>query len=172
MLGIPGLDPFGLLHALFGLGALLLGLGVVLRRKGTAIHRRIGYAYVATMLLLNASALAIYDLYGGFGPFHVAALVSVATVGAALIPAITRRPKTGWLRLHAELMAWSYVGLVSAFFAEIAVRLPGVGVAAGAASATAIGVAGGAALIYRLLPRAVARVTPSSDRGVRASVIS
>jgi hypothetical protein len=88
-------------------------------------------------------------------------------VGAALAPAITRRPKRAWLRLHAELMAWSYVGLVSAFFAEIAVRLPGVDVGAGAAVSTGVGLTGGALLIYWLAPHVVRRMTASPDgRGV------
>ena len=50
----------------------MLGGIVVLRRKGTRSHRRIGLAYAAALLLVNATALAIYDLYGRFGPFHVA----------------------------------------------------------------------------------------------------
>ena len=152
---------------MFGLVALLLGLGVLLQRKGTALHRRIGYAYVAAMLFLNGSALAIYDVYGGFGPFHLAAVISVSTIAAALVPVLTRWPRNAWLRLHAELMAWSYVGLVSAFFAEIAVRLPGVGVSTGAASGTAIGIVGGALLTYRLMPRVVAGLTPSYDPRIR-----
>lgn len=130
MFGVPGLDPFGLIHAALGLLALVLGLAVVLQRKGTRLHRGTGYAYVSAMLLLNATALAIYDLYGRFGPFHGAALISLATVAAALVPAITRRPKGKWLNLHAEIMCWSYVGLVSAFLAEVSVRLPGISIAA------------------------------------------
>ena len=53
MFGIPGLDGLGLIHTLFGLVALLAGCAVVIGRKGTRIHRRIGRAYVAAMLLLN-----------------------------------------------------------------------------------------------------------------------
>jgi uncharacterized membrane protein len=170
MLGIPGLDPFGLLHTAFGLIALLLGFWVVLQPKGTARHRRIGYAYVAAMLLLNASALAIYDLYGGFGPFHIAALVSLATIGTGLVPVITRRPRAGWLSLHAYFIAWSYVGLVSAFLSEIAVRIPGANIAVGAISATALGVAGGALLIHRSLPRVVNRTAVAREKRVESAL--
>ena len=38
--------------------------------------------YVLSMLLLNITALMIYDLYGRFGPFHVASVISLATIGA------------------------------------------------------------------------------------------
>ena len=69
MFGIRGLDPFGLAHALLGVAALILGLALLLRRKGTPVHRRIGQAYVLSMLLLNITALMIYDLYGRSGRF-------------------------------------------------------------------------------------------------------
>src|SRR5688500_19000433 len=77
MFGIRGLDSFGLIHAGFGIIALVLGLVVVVLQKGTAWHRRAGLLYAAAMLLLNGTALAIYDLFGGFGPFHIVALVSL-----------------------------------------------------------------------------------------------
>jgi uncharacterized membrane protein len=158
MLGVPGLDPFGLFHAILGLVALLLGLAILLQRKGTLRHRQLGYAYVGTMLLLNGSALAIYDLNGRFGPFHVGAVISLASVAAGLIPVMLRVPSRNWLRVHAETITWSYVGLVAAFLSEIAVRLPGSNVALGAMVGTAIAMAGGAVLIRRYVPRVVCQV--------------
>jgi hypothetical protein len=146
MFGIAGLDWFGL-HSAFGIVALWSG--------GAVLYRRTGYAYALSMLFLNGSALAIYDLTGRFGPFHMGALVSLATVAAALVPAVTRRPADAWLRLHAEFMCWSYVGLVSAFLAEIAVRVPGVDVVAGAIAGTVLGIAAGGLLIHRRLPIAI-----------------
>src|SRR5919108_5806657 len=127
MFGIRGLDAFGLVHALFGVAALTLGLTLLLRRKGTRAHRRIGQGYVLSMVLLNTTALMIYDLYGRFGPFHVAALVSLATIGAGFIPVYLRRPPAAWMQLHATFMCWSYVGLLAAFVSEVAVRVPGIG---------------------------------------------
>src|SRR5688572_29259986 len=125
MFGIRGLDPFGLVHALLGVAALILGLALLLRRKGTRVHRRIGQAYVLSMLLLNLTALMIYDLHGRFGPFHVASVISLATIGAGFAPVYLRRPQAAWLQLHAIFMCWSYVGLLAAFVAEVAVRVPG-----------------------------------------------
>ena len=58
MLGIRGLDPFGLVHPLVGVAAPILGLAVLLRCKGPG-HRRFGHAYVLSMLLLNITALMI-----------------------------------------------------------------------------------------------------------------
>jgi uncharacterized membrane protein len=110
MFGIRGLDPFGLVHALFGVAALILGLALLLRRKGTRVHRRIGQGYVLSMLLLNITALMIYDLYGRFGPFHVASVISAATIAAGFIPVYLRRPRTAWMQLHATFMCCSCVG--------------------------------------------------------------
>jgi uncharacterized membrane protein len=104
MFGIRGLDPFGLVHALLGVAALILGLAVLLRRKGTPVHRIMGRGYVLSLLLLNTTALMIYDLYGRFGPFHVASVISLATVSAGFVPVYLRRPRRAWMQLHATFM--------------------------------------------------------------------
>lgn len=161
MFGIPGLDPLGLVHALFGLTALVLGLCVVLGRKGTRPHRRIGRCYLLAMVLLNGTALAIYDLYGRFGPFHWAAVVSLATLGAGFVPVFLRRPRANWTILHATFMCWSYVGLVAAFLSEIAVRVPGIGFGPSVMAATAVTVVVGGILIHSRVPRIVAAVAKS-----------
>lgn len=152
MLGIPGLDAFGLLHAALGIIALFLGLLVVALGKGTNLHRRVGLCYVIAMVLLNATALWIFDLTGRFGPFHVAALISLATLFAGYLPALFRRPFKEWIALHGTFMSWSYVGLVAAFLAELAVRVPGVGFSPAVIGATVIAVAGGALLIHTRVP--------------------
>jgi uncharacterized membrane protein len=163
MLGIHDLDPFGLFHAAFGVIALMLGMGVLTLTKGTSTHRRIGIGYVASMVLLNITALWIFDLTGRFGPFHVAALVSLATLAAGYIPARQRRSHD-WIALHGTFMAWSYVGLVAAFIAEIAVRIPGVGFSTGVIAATVMTVAGGALLIHTQVPRLAHRARRSARR--------
>jgi uncharacterized membrane protein len=157
MLGIRGLDAFGAVHASFGLAALVLGAGVLVLRKGTALHRRIGQIYAAAMLLLNATALAIYELFGGFGVFHVLALVSLATLAAGVLPVWLRRPREGWLEVHARCMSWSYLGLLAAFFGEIGARVPGVDFAAGVIVPGTIVMVTGAVLIRTRLPRLVKR---------------
>jgi uncharacterized membrane protein len=148
----------GPLHTALGFLCLALGTAVVSVRKGTRQHRRLGLSYAAAMLGLNATALSIYRVFGGFGPFHVLALISLATLCAGILPALRRRP--GWLERHARLMSWSYVGLLAATAAEAATRLPVVrsgtafGVAALLSSLAVVAV--GAAVIYRRVPRIVA----------------
>ncbi len=117
------LDFLGGLHTLIGFLAIGFGAAVFPAVKGGSVHRRMGRLYAWSMFGLNGTALMIYDLFGGFGPFHVAALISLATLIAGLWPLRRRTP--GWLQRHAIFMCWSYVGLIAATAAEIASRIPG-----------------------------------------------
>ena len=62
--------PMGFVHIVVALAALALGTAVIFSRKGTRKHRQLGRAYLVMMLALNGTALAIYELFGGFGLFH------------------------------------------------------------------------------------------------------
>ncbi len=126
--------PIGQLHLASAIVALAAGGWVVLRPKGTATHRRIGWVYAASMLVLNVTALMIYRLTGTFGPFHIAAIFSLATLVAGIIPAWRRRPVEKWLEQHYYWMAYSYLGLLAATVAETATRVPAIRSFAGGAS--------------------------------------
>lgn len=117
------MDFTGLVHTLAAISALSLGPAVFLRKKGTALHKKLGYCYAASMLLLNATALMIYELFDGFGIFHYAAIVSLATLTTGIIPAVRKRP-ANWIEWHYMGMTWSYVGLSAAALAETLTRLP------------------------------------------------
>jgi uncharacterized membrane protein len=111
----------GAMHFASAVAALVLGAMVLSAPKGTVFHRTIGAGYVAAMVILNISALAVYRLTGRFEPFHALALFSLATVVRGMIPALRRRP--GWLMAHYWSMAWSYLALLAAACSEIVVRL-------------------------------------------------
>lgn len=170
MFGIRGLDLLGIIHALLGIAALVFGLAVLLRRKATLGHRRLGQGYVLSMVLLNTTALMIYDLYGRFGPFHVASVISLATVSAGFVPVYIRRPHAAWMELHATFMCWSYVGLLAAFISELAVRVPGLGFRSSVIAATVIVVAAGAILIHTLVPRILVTLEVVGDMTSRRDV--
>ena len=112
----------GITHLVFAVLSLAFGLATVLLRKGTRLHRTIGHLYFGSMLGLNVTALSIYRLFGGFGPFHIAALLSLGSLLAGMVPVILRRPRKKWLELHAHFMSWSYVGLLAAAVAETTSR--------------------------------------------------
>jgi uncharacterized membrane protein len=148
----------GDVHFASAVVALILGAAVLgLTPKGTRLHRRLGYAWVVTMLILNGSALTVYSLFGGFGPFHAAAILSLAT----LIPAwwcarqarlsrLRRDPERRgrWLDFHYHFMTFCYVGLVAAAVSETLTRWPATRMRPGNGLIFALAVGLGTALVF------------------------
>jgi uncharacterized membrane protein len=165
------LSTLGAAHFAAALVALALGALVLLERKGTPSHRAIGAGYVTAMLMTNLTALAIFRLTGRFGPFHALPLLSLATVAWGLRAVLRRRQ--GWLLTHYHCMAWSYVGLLAAAAAEIAVRVPMIAASvnsAGRAMALGLAIAVlflalGAVLVPRLQRRAFASLERTGSPG-------
>ncbi len=116
------MSPLGWVHLTFAISAMVVGAIVVLNPKGTRTHRKLGWVYAISMLGLNVTALMIYRLFGGFGPFHIAALASLTTLLMAMYFVIAR-PTKNWLALHYSFMSWSYVGLWAAAASEIGTRV-------------------------------------------------
>ena len=148
------------IHIISAVVALAMGALVFLLPKGTRRHRLIGRAYVVAMLALNLTALMIFRLFGTFGPFHVAALLSLATVVPAFLTAYLRRP--GWLHRHYFLMSFSYVGLLAATASEAATRLPSTPFWWAVASSSLFVLAAGAAVVFA---RAKKTLAPFSRGG-------
>lgn len=116
----------GQVHFIASIAALLSGTFVLSARKGTTTHIRAGYAYTVSMVVVLATAFMIYRLFGGWGMFHWAALISSATLAAGLIPIWIKKPAKSYIELHFSFMYWSVIGLYAAFFAETFTRLPTV----------------------------------------------
>ncbi|QOI98335.1 MAG: DUF2306 domain-containing protein [Flammeovirgaceae bacterium] len=137
-------SPTGLIHLFSAIMALITGTVVLFSTKGTRSHRITGYWYVASMLILNGTAFGLYQLFGRFGPFHVAALVSMLTLLMGILPLINRQPSGKWLMRHLTWMYYSVIGLYAAFASEIIVRIPGLPFAAMVVTAsvtiTAVGI--------------------------------
>jgi len=113
----------GLAHMITGLAAMVFGTAIIFNRKGTRKHRWMGRGYLAMMFAMNGTALLIYELYGGFGPFHWMAIASLATLVAGYLPTWFKAPQ--WIYRHAYFMVGSYIGLMAAAVAEVASRVPG-----------------------------------------------
>ena len=116
-------SPLGLIHIVSAVVAMIAGAIVLLNQKTTRFHKRTGYVYVGSMVILNATAFLIYHLFGRFGPFHVAAVFSTVSILGGMVPMFFRRQITGWLHWHYFFINWSVVGLYAAFWAETLVRL-------------------------------------------------
>jgi len=117
-------SPVGLLHLAASCAALILGLAILCLQKGTARHKRMGYAYVVSMLTVNGTAFLIYQLWGRFGVFHWFAVLSLLTLLAGILPLFLVRERPRARSLHLSFMYWSVIGLYSALVAEIMVRIP------------------------------------------------
>ncbi len=115
-------DEIGLLHLVAAFVSLGAGTFVLLTPKGTQRHKAAGYVYLVSMGLVLVTALLIYRLFGGFGAFHLIAIVGFVYLTLGMVP-VWRRSKN-WLRRHLYFMYWSVIGLYAAFAAEILVRVP------------------------------------------------
>lgn len=102
-------------HTALGLTSLVTGAFVLARQKGNRTHRIAGRVYAGALVVLCLLSFGLRDstpMWNGFGPFHIAALVSLGTVTAGVV--VARRRRDNWLAAHYMWMAWSYIGLVMA----------------------------------------------------------
>ena len=112
----------GFIHLLAAMMAMLTGALVILMPKSGVRHKQVGYAYISSMLILNATAFQVYYLFGRFGLFHGLALLSLASIARGIVPALVRQRVKNWMHWHYYFMTWSVVGLYSAFWAELLTR--------------------------------------------------
>ncbi len=116
-------DFTGLVHLIAAIIALIAGTLQLVMTKGTLLHKKIGLVYVAGMSVLLITAFMIYRLFGGFGIFHIFAIISAVTLLGGLMPVLLKKPDN-WLELHFSFMYWSVMGLYMAFAAEVLTRVP------------------------------------------------
>lgn len=131
------------------MASLFLGAMMLRMPKGTELHRVLGILYVFSMIVLNVTALTIYNLFGRFGVFHVLALINLAALLMGFGAVFLKRPRGAWLAYHYYFMGWSYVGLCAAAGSEIGVRIPGVPLLLGTLVPTSIVVLVGGAWVER-----------------------
>lgn len=116
----------GGLHIIASVLALISGSLVLLMQKGTQRHRKMGYFYTTSMVLVLITAFSIYRLFGKWGIFHWTAVISTLTLIAGLVPIFAKRPIKNYIYLHFNFMYWSVIGLYAAFVSETLVRIPKV----------------------------------------------
>lgn len=116
------MSAIGSVHFVFCCVAIVSGAAVLKLPKGTRWHRTLGHGYVWSMVGVVATSFSLFNLTGGLGPFHLAALVAAITIAGGMWSVLLRRPHKQWIEAHATWMAWSYVGLMAAFVAESMTR--------------------------------------------------
>jgi len=109
------MSDLGSLHVTAAVLALATAAVVLMRTKGTTTHVLLGRVYAVLLVLVDAMALLIYQDGVGPGPFHLLAVVSLATLTAAILWSPRRR---GSRQTHGILMIWSVAGLVGAGLAQ------------------------------------------------------
>ncbi|MBX0290633.1 hypothetical protein K3G63_09305 [Hymenobacter sp. HSC-4F20] len=140
---------WGLVHLLAALASLVLGTTVLLLPKSGPRHRRLGYAYVGSVVVMLVTCFGIYRQFHGFGIFHVAALLSTATLVVGMVPVLRRKPARSWQQLHLSFMYASVLELYVALVAEVLVRVPGLSFGEVVALSLATVLLPGAALFLR-----------------------
>lgn len=101
-------------HTILGFIALGTGAWNLVTKKGTFHHRVIGFIYVGSMITLIITSFGIFELFEGFGPYHIMSLISGGTVILAIYFPLRRQKYKNWLEHHYMWITWSYVGLVMA----------------------------------------------------------
>ncbi|MCH9816560.1 MAG: DUF2306 domain-containing protein [Actinomycetia bacterium] len=150
-------DLVAAVHVIGAVAALVLGLAVLTVRKGDQRHRRMGYGYAVLLVALNLAALALHreDV---FGPFHILAVLSLATVIVGIGLPILRPGVVAAAAVHGYLMAWSYVGVVAAAVGQLAVQAEQANLVLWAILITLLI---GGLLITRLMPGTLRRTFPA-----------
>ncbi len=149
----------GTIHFAASVVSIVVGAAVLSQGpKGGRQHRQLGWLFVAAMLTVNATAFMIYRLFGGFGPFHAAAIISLVGLVAGTVSARSARRaraarqvfrRAHRVELHYWWMTFSYVGLIAALASEAITRLPATRAIAGGAGAVFGAAVGGAtALVF------------------------
>ena len=105
----------GGLHVVAAVLALAMAAVVLVRTKGTTAHVRLGWMYVVLLATVDLLALLTYRDGAGPGSFHLLAVVSLATLAAAVVWSPRRR---GSRQVHGILMIWSVAGLIGAGLAQ------------------------------------------------------
>jgi uncharacterized membrane protein len=128
--------PMGWVHVVACLAALATGAWNLALPKGTAMHKRVGLAYMLSMVVLNISVFWIYkfdikqfvpfqggpDTFGIFHWFAVAALVFIAIGWYAA----RHQDRAFWAYTHPTMMVLSYYDLVGGGINEVFARVDAV----------------------------------------------
>jgi len=113
-----------LFHTLISVAAMISGGVIFFFTKGTQTHRKIGFTYVLSMALSLITSFFIYNMFDGFGAFHVMSIISILTISIGMYFPLFGRSISGWPIHHYFWMSYSYVGLWMAFLSHFIQYMP------------------------------------------------
>ena len=93
------------LHAMMAILAIILGGVQLYLKKGTKLHRTLGWIWVALMLVVSVSSFFIHEikLWGRYSPIHLLSLWTIFSVGLAIYFV-----RVGNLKRHKQVMIALY----------------------------------------------------------------
>jgi uncharacterized membrane protein len=107
LLGAPAIVQLHIAGALVALG---LGTAVIFLRKGTRIHRRVGWLWVAAMFGVAMTSFWISGIRPGqFSPIHLLSILTLVT-----LPYAIWARRVGRIGSHRTAMISLYVSLIAA----------------------------------------------------------
>jgi len=116
------LVPLGWIHSLACLVALAAGAFVFVTPKGTRRHRQVGLTFVISQIVLNVTALGIYQLGQFFFP-HVLAIITLVLIAVGWGAGRLIRHHSGWRFVHLSSMILSYYMLIGGGVNEVYLRI-------------------------------------------------
>ena len=106
---LSSLSPQIVVHLFLAAAALALGPFALASRKGSRLHRGLGYAWVTLMLGAAASSAFIRDFrlpnVAGYTPIHLLTVITFVGIGVALWYVMHRR-----IQDHRRAMWITYLG--------------------------------------------------------------
>lgn len=110
------------LHAVAAITAFVLGAIVLFRRKGGAMHRTLGRAWVLLMLVVALSSFFIHTIgmWGPWSPIHLLSIGTIASLGYGIASIRLRN-----VAAHRRVMQTTYVGAlcIAGFFTFLPGRI-------------------------------------------------
>lgn len=107
------ITPNMLAHAGAAFLATGIGAGIIMARKGTPMHKVLGWCWTVFLVIVSVTAFFIRTINpGGFSPLHVLIPVTLGTLALA-IWSIRRFKRTGldrYRRAHASAMIGVFTG--------------------------------------------------------------
>jgi len=96
------------LHTLAAASSVLLLVPITLMQKGTAVHLRIGWAWVLCMLVVCVSSFGIVRS-GGYSWIHILSVVSLVSLAIGIL-----QRRRGNINSHKAFMIGAASGLLGA----------------------------------------------------------
>lgn len=116
-------SPQGSIHFISSLIGLVTGAYLLIATKGTRFHKRVGYLFSISLVLVNLTALLIYDFNNGsVGPFHFLIPVSLFFLAYGFIPMFRKKRGPKALNKHIIGMIGASLGLWAAGATEYYMR--------------------------------------------------